>query len=131
MALTRMTKFKIALGVFGLLGLVALWQVGRYYWYFWYFLFTRSGYLRKVSLKGPPYCKYIMGEMVLQRGGEVAAGSEVWEFSVDAENEDAPIVKQIREAERAGKLATVRYRQDLNMWWRCAPTEFYVVGVEP
>lgn len=130
MALTRMTKFKIFLGVFGLFALIALWQVGRYYWYRGYSVGTRTGYLRKLSLKGPPYCKYLFGEMVLQRGGEVAAGQEVWEFSLDTTDEDSALAKSIREAERAGKLATVRYRQDLHMWWRCAPTEFFVTDVE-
>ena len=130
MALSRMTKFKIFLGLFGLMSLVALWQVARYYWYRAYSTGTRSGYLRKISLKGPPYCKYIMGEMVLQRGGEVAAGGEVWEFSLDTRDESSALLKEIHEVERAGKLTTVRYRQDLNMWWRCAPTEYYVLGIE-
>ncbi len=130
MAISRMGKFKMVLGVFGLLALVALWQVGRYYYYRGYATGTRTGYLRKVTTKGPPYCKYIVGELVVQRGGENAAGGETWEFSVDSRDENAPIVSQLREVEKAGKLATLRYRQDLHMWWRCAPTEFFVTGVE-
>jgi len=130
MALSRMAKFKIFLGFFGLLALVALWQVGRYYYYRGWAKGTKSGYLRKVQLKGPPYCKYIIGEVVLQRGGEVAQGGETWEFSVDTRDENAPIVQELHEAEKSGKLSTFRFRQDLNMWWRCAPTEYFVVGVE-
>ena len=130
MALSRMTKFKIFLGFFGIIALVALYQVGRFYYYYGYSKGTRSGYVRKVSLKGPPYCKYIVGELVLQRGGDLAQGTEVLEFSVDTRNEESQIVKDLRVAERSGQLATLRYRQDLNMWWRCAPTEYFITGVE-
>lgn len=130
MALSRMAKFKIFLVFFGLMALVALWQVARYYYYRGWAKGTKSGYLRKVQLKGPPYCKYILGEVVLQRGGEVAQGGEVWEFSVDTRDENAQIVKDLHDAEKTGKLSTFSFRQDLNMWWRCAPTEYFVVGVE-
>lgn len=130
MALSRKGKLKAALVVFLLLDGIVGWQVARYYWYHGYATGTRTGYLRKITTKGPPYCKYIVGELVLQRGGEVASGGETWEFSVDTKDESSPIVSELREVEKSGKLATVRYRQDLHMWWRCAPTEFYVTGVE-
>jgi hypothetical protein len=130
MPLSRMTKFKIFLVFFGMIALVALWQVGRYYYYRGWSVGTRTGFVRKMALKGPPYCKYIMGELVLQRGGEVASGGEILEFSVDTKDEESKIVKDLRHAEKEGKLATLRYRQDLNMWWRCAPTEYFVTGVE-
>jgi hypothetical protein len=130
MALSRKGKLKIALWLFGAVALVALYQVARYYYFYGWARGTKSGYLRKVQTKGPPYCKYVMGEVVLQRGGEVAQGGEVWEFSVDTRDDDAPIVKDLREAEKSGKLTTFKFRQDLHMWWRCAPTEYFVVGVE-
>jgi hypothetical protein len=128
--MTGKAKLKIALVFLGLIALVALWQVGRYYWYRGYAQGTKSGYLRKLQVKGPPFCKYVMGEVVLQRGGEVAQGGEVWEFSIDTRDEESQIFKDLRDAEKSGKLSTFRFRQDLNMWWRCAPTEYFVVGVE-
>jgi hypothetical protein len=128
--MTGKAKLKIALVFLGLVSLVALWQVGRYYWYRGYAQGTKSGYLRKLQTKGPPFCKYVMGEVVLQRGGEVAQGGEVWEFSIDGSDEASSLFKDLREAEKSGKLATFRFRQDLHMWWRCAPTEYFVVGVE-
>ena len=125
-----MAKVKIVLVLLGLVGLVVGYQAAKYWWYKGYAKGTKSGYLRKLQQKGPPYCKYTMGEVVLQRGGEVAQGGEVWEFSVDDDREDSPLVKELREAEKAGKLVTFRFRQDLHMWWRCAPTEYFVTGVE-
>jgi hypothetical protein len=131
MAMSRMGKLKVFFGVIGLLGLVALWQVGRYYYYLGYAKGTKSGYLRKLQTKGPPYCKYVLGEVVLQRGGEVAQGGEVWEFSIDSGDEHAPVLfKELRDAEKSGKLVTFQFRQDLHMWWRCAPTEYFVTGLE-
>ncbi len=130
MPLSRMTKLKIFLGFFGLIALVVGYQVARYYYYRAWSVGTRTGYVRKVSLKGPPYCKYIMGELVLQRGGEAAQSNEILEFSVDTKDEESKLVKDLRTAEKAGQLTTIRYRQDLNMWWRCAPTEYFAVGVE-
>jgi hypothetical protein len=127
---TGKTKLKVVLGVMGLLGLVALWQLARYYYYLGWERGTKTGYLRKLTVKGPPYCKYVAGEVVLQRGGENAQGGEVWEFSVDDGREDAPIVKDLREAEKSGKLTTFKFRRDLNMWWRCTPTEYFIVGLE-
>jgi len=35
-----------------------------------------------MSVKGPPYCKYLSGELVLQ-GSQPNQPAEVWEFSVD------------------------------------------------
>jgi hypothetical protein len=128
--MTGKAKLKIALVFFGLIALVAVWQTARYYWYRGYAVGTKSGYLRKLQVKGPPFCKYVMGEVVLQRGGEVAQGGEVWEFSIDHNDENDLVFKDLREAEKSGKLSTFRFRQDLNMWWRCAPTEYFVVGVE-
>ncbi len=130
MALARRSRLKIALGFLAVVGLVAAWQGMRYWWFRGYAKGTKSGYLRKLQQKGPPFCKYVMGEVILQRGGEVAQGGETWEFSIDTRDENAQIVKDLREAEKSGKLITFQFRQDLHMWWRCAPTEYFVTGVE-
>ncbi len=130
MPLSRKAKFKIFLVLFGIVAMFGLYQTGRYYYYRGYSTGTKTGIVRKVSYKGPPYCKYVMGEMVMQQGANAVQETQVWEFSVDVRDENAPIVKTLREAEKSGKLATLRYRQDLNMWWRCAPTEYFVTDVE-
>jgi hypothetical protein len=127
---TGRAKLKVVLAVLGLFALVALWQVARYYYFLGWERGTKTGYLRKLTTKGPPYCKYVAGEVVLQRGGENAQGGEVWEFSIDERNDDSPIAKDLREAEKSGKLTTFKFRRDLHMWWRCAPTEYFVVGLE-
>lgn len=131
--MTGKAKLKIAAVILGLISLVVLWQVGRYYYFRGWERGTKSGYLRKLYVKGPPYCKYIAGEVVLQRGGEVAQGGEVWEFSVDGspgKEDENPIVKDLRDAEKSGKLTTFKFRRDLHMWWRCTNTEYFVEGTE-
>ncbi len=130
MPLSRKAKFKIFLVFFGLIAVAALYQTGRYYYYKGWSRGTKTGIVRKIAYKGPPFCKYILGEMVMQQGSNAVAETQVWEFSIDANDENAPIVKQLQEAEKSGKLATLRYRQDLNMWWRCAPTEYFVTEVD-
>src|ERR1700742_4294846 len=92
MPMSRKGKFKVFLAFFALISLVAAWQGMRYWWFHGYATGTRRGYLRKITLKGPPYCKYIVGELVMQQGGDLAQGGETWEFSVDTRDENAPIV---------------------------------------
>src|SRR5688572_32585193 len=104
MPLSRKGKLKIALVLFGLVGLVVGYQAVKYWWYKGYAKGTKSGYLRKLQSKGPPYCKYVLGEVVLQRGGEVAQGGEVWEFSVEDDGEEGRLVRGLGEAGRAGSL---------------------------
>lgn len=128
--MSRKSKLKVFLGFFTVFAVIALYQTARYYYFRGYATGTRTGYLRKVTTKGPPYCKYTVGELVLQKGGDMAQGGETWEFSLDTSDPGAAIVQQLREVEKAGKLATLQYRQDLHMWWRCAPTEYIVTGVE-
>ena len=130
MALSRMGKLKVFLGFFGVIAVVALFFTARYYYYRGYSEGTRTGYVRKISYKGPPYCKYVMGEMVMQQGNAAVTENQTWEFSIDASSLDAPLAKQLQDAERSGKLTTLKYRQDLHMWWRCAPTEYFITAVE-
>jgi hypothetical protein len=129
MALTRKAKVILVLIP---LGLVALWQGWRgiqYAWYRGYSRGTRTGVVRKMSVKGPPFCKYVLGEMVLQ-GSLPGMPYETWEFSVDDERPDAPIMKGLHEAERAGERVTLQYRQDKKALFRCTPNEYFVIGIE-
>ena len=126
MALGR--KGKAILGVIAALTLVASFFAVKLWWYRGYSRGTRSGIVRKVSVKGPPYCKYLAVEMAVQGNG--IAQTEVWEFSVDDENEASPVVKALKEAEKSGDRVTIDYRQDLNQWYRCTPSEYFAVGVE-
>ncbi len=122
-------RIKISLGVLAVLGLLAAWQGFRYWWYHGYSTGERTGVLRKVSVKGPPACKYAEGELALT-GTQAGQPSEVWTFSVDDRSDGNPIMVQLREAERAGTRVTLHYRQDLRSWWRCTPNEYFVTQVE-
>jgi hypothetical protein len=111
-------KLKIA-GVFlGLLALVALWQWASYEFKIAYSKGSRTGVVRKVSVKGPPYCKYLEGEMALQ-GGVPGMAQEIFLFTVDDHSESNPIVQALKKAEREGARVTLDYRQDKPIWWRC------------
>jgi hypothetical protein len=101
----------------------------RVWWFRGYSRGTRTGIVRKMSYKGPPYCKYLSGEMVLQ-GTMPGQPVESWEFSVDDEHETSPIVRQLHEAEKTGVRVTLQYRQDLHSLFRCTPSEYFVTGVE-
>jgi hypothetical protein len=79
-------------------------------------------------VKGPPYCKYLSGEMAVQGNG--LAQIEIWEFSIDDDSDKNPLVKQLKDAEKSGERVTIDYRQDLNQWYRCTPSEYFVTGVE-
>ena len=129
MALSGKTKLRIALGVFvvliGFVGVEAL----RVWWFRGYSRGTRTGVIRKISYKGPPYCKYMMGEMALQ-GTIPGQPVEIWEFSVDDEKTSNPLVQQLHAAERSAERVTLQYRQDLHSLFRCTPSEYFVTGVE-
>jgi hypothetical protein len=99
----------------------------RYWWYRGYSKGTRTGTVRKVSIKGPPYCKYLSGELVVQGN---ALQPELWEFSVDDDAETNPIVKDLQAAEKNGNKVTLHYRQDLHSLYRCTPSEYFVTKVE-
>jgi hypothetical protein len=129
MALSRKAKISLIVGPIVLLALVVLSQLGRVWWYSAYSEGTRTGVIRKISIKGPPYCKYLSAEMVLQSAipGQPA---EVWEFSVDEDDETSPLVMALHETEKKGERVTVRYRQDLGSLYRCTPSEYFVTAIE-
>ena len=128
--MSRRAKFKLFLGFLGVAALFTVYLTARYFYFYGRETGSRTGYLRMITVEGPPYCKYVSGELVLQKGGEVAAGGETWTFSLDSRDPNSPLVQQLREVEKAGKQTTLNYRRDLNMWWRCAPTEFFVTAVD-
>src|SRR4051794_17629981 len=116
MALGR--RSKIILALLAVIGLLASFVGGKLWWYRGYSRGSRTGIVRKVSVKGPPYCKYLAAEMAVQGSG--IAQTEVWEFSVDDLSDTNPLVVQLKAAERSGDRITVEYRQDLEQWYRCS-----------
>jgi hypothetical protein len=126
MALGR--KGKIILVLLAAMVVPVSFEWLRLWWYRGYSRGTRTGILRKVSVKGPPYCKYLSGEMAVQGTG--LAQTELWEFSVDDDRDSNPIVQQLHAAERSGERVTLKYRQDLKQWYHCTPSEYFVIGVE-
>ena len=129
MALGRTTKIRLVLGIFAALLLFVGIEAVRVWWFRGYSRGTRTGVVRKVSYKGPPYCKYLSGEMALQ-GTVPGQAVEIWEFSIDDERENNPVVKEIHEAEKNGARITVKYRQDLHSLFRCTPSEYFITGIE-
>ncbi|HXU73972.1 MAG TPA: hypothetical protein VN947_31845 [Polyangia bacterium] len=122
-------RIKIGLAIFAVAGVLAAWQGFRYWWYHGYSVGERTGVVRKFAVKGTPACKYAEGELALT-GSAPTQNVEIWTFSVDHHSDADPVVKQIREAERAGTRVTLKYRQDLKSWWRCTPDEYFVTAVE-
>ena len=109
--------------------LFALVEVTRVWWFRGYSKGSRTGIVRKVSIKGPPYCKYLSGELALQ-GGQPGQPPEVWEFSIDgADDPSNPLVVKLNEVERSGERVTLSYRQDLHSLFRCTPSEYFVTDV--
>src|ERR1041384_7855008 len=106
MPLGRRAKIRIALGVVGALLLFAGIEAARVWWFHGYSRGTRTGVIRKLSYKGPPYCKYISGEMALQ-GTLPGQPVEIWEFSIDDESDSNPVLKQMHEAEKSGERITL------------------------
>ena len=128
MALPAKTKLLLALAPVALVLLFGSWKGVQYWWYRGYSQGTRSGIVRKVSIKGPPYCKYLSGELAVQ--GATPMQNEIWEFSVDDDTEANPIVVALKEAEKKGHRVTLEYRQDLHSMYRCTPSEYFVTRVE-
>lgn len=124
----RSKKLLILLPI-ALLLLFSGYEGCRVFWYRGYSKGSRTGVIRKMSVKGPPYCKYLSGELVLQ-GAQPGLAPEVWEFSVDDDSDNNPIVQQLHEAERSGTRVTLDYRQDLHSLFRCTPSEYFVTKVE-
>ena len=129
MALTRKAKVYIALVPIVALLLLFGFQGIKYWWYRAYSKGTRTGVIRKVAEKGPPYCKYLSAEMVLQ-GTAAGQPAEIWEFSVDDDAETNAVVVGLHDAEKKGEKVTLHYRQDLHSMFRCTPSEYFVVRVE-
>ncbi|MBS1153685.1 MAG: hypothetical protein H6Q89_5383 [Myxococcaceae bacterium] len=110
--------------------LFTLVELTRVWWYRGYSKGSRTGVVRKISIKGPPYCKYFSGELALQ-GGQPGQPPEIWEFSIDgADDEKNPLVVNLKEAERSGARVTLNYRQDLHSLFRCTPSEYFVGSLE-
>jgi hypothetical protein len=124
----RSAKGILLTTVFGLLFVVAAWQGLRAWWLHGYSMGTRTGRVSKFSYKGSPLCKYWSGELLTSVG---MAAPEVWTFTTDADRPDDPVIKAIEAAEASGSdKTTLQYRQDKGRWWSCAPTEYYVIGVQ-
>lgn len=123
------TRSKLMLGIFGLLVLTAGVLAGRYWWYKGYSVGTRTGIVRKVSVMGPPFCKYLSGELV-QNGQTPGQLPEIWYFSVDDLKDENPLVQDLYKVAKEGNRVTLRYRQDLKALYRCSPTEYFVTGIE-
>ena len=129
MAISRRTKVLLSLVPFAVLAVWLGWRGVRYAWYRGYSIGTRSGVVRKLSVKGPPYCKYLSGELVLQ-GSLPGMPFETFEFSVDDDRPETPLVKALHDAERKGERITLVYRQDRLSLFRCTPSEYFVTSVE-
>jgi hypothetical protein len=125
----RKWKVRLVLAPIAMVLLLAAFLGGRYWWYRGYSKGTRTGVIRKVTEKGPPYCKYLSAEMVVQTGG-ITSAADVWEFSVDDDAPTAPVVVALRAAEKTGERVTIDYRQDLGSLYRCTPSEYFATKVE-
>ena len=129
MPLGRKGKIRLVLGVVGALVLFVGIEALRVWWFHAYARGTRTGVIRKLSYKGPPYCKYISGEMALQ-GTLPGQPVEIWEFSIDDESDSNPVLRAMHEAEKSGARITLQYRQDLHSLFRCTPSEFFITGID-
>jgi hypothetical protein len=128
-------KVKVLMGIGILMFLVTAWQYVSYWLARGYSRGSRTGIIRKVSVKGPPYCKYLEGEMALQ-GGNIGQPAEIFKFTVDDHGDANPIVQELKKAERDGARVTLDYRQDKSLWWRCngggivPDGQYFIVKVE-
>ena len=127
MALPKKAIAILALIPVTLVLLYAAYAGVRVWWYRGYSKGTRTGIVRKISVKGPPYCKYLSGELTTQMN---QMAPEIWEFSVDDDTETNPVVVALHEAEKKGERVTLHYRQDLHSLYRCTPSEYFVTKVE-
>jgi len=122
------TRGKLIFALVAVLSLLAAWQGLRYWWYKAYSVGERTGFLRKLTIKGTPMCKYVEGEMALI-GAVPGSVAETWTFSIDGTGQDQPVYKKLEVASRSDKVVTLKYRQDLKSWWRCTPHEYFVTDV--
>jgi hypothetical protein len=128
MALPRKAKLLLVLLPFVAVLVLGGWKGLQYWWYRAYSTGSRTGVVRKVSVKGPPYCKYLAGELAVQ--GATPIQAEIWEFSVDDDADANPVVVALHDAEKSGARVTLHYRQDLHSMFRCTPSEYFVTSVE-
>jgi hypothetical protein len=128
MAIPRKAKILLILFPIAALLLFSGYEGLRVWWYRAYSKGSRTGIVRKISIKGPPYCKYLSGEMGVQ--GSSALQPEIFEFSVDDDSDKNPVVVALRNAEKSGERVTLDYRQDLHSLFRCTPSEYFVTKVE-
>jgi hypothetical protein len=122
-------KIRIVLWALAALMLFVGVEALRVWWFRGYSRGTRTGVLRKISYKGPPYCKYMLAEMALQ-GTIPGQPVEIWEFSIDDESGKNPLLIRLHEAERNAERVTLQYRQDRHSLFRCTPSEYFVTAVE-
>lgn len=112
----------------------------RWWWNYAYSRGTRTGVLRKLSIKGSPLCKFVSGELALAGQGP-GLTQDLWQFTLDDTNESNPLFVKLRTAERAAKPVTVEYRQDRGNTAKLSqtfcpktgedsPPEYYAIGVQ-
>ena len=128
MAQPRKLKWLLVLVPVVLMMVFGSYEGLRVWWYRGYSRGSRTGVVRKVSVRGPPYCKYLSGEMAVQASSLVTP--EIFEFSVDNDADTNPVVVALRDAEKKGDRVTLDYRQDLHALFRCTPSEYVVTKVE-
>lgn len=128
MAIPRSTKLRIILGIVVVLLLAGGWSALSISWRRGHAHGIVTGTVRKISVHGPPYCKFLTGELVYQ-GGNAGQQQEVFNFSVDDHQESNPVVRDLEAAERSGARVTLDYRQDLRLWWRCNPSQLFITAV--
>jgi hypothetical protein len=126
--LSKKAKWLVVLVPVALVLLVVAYQAGQVWWYRGYSKGSRTGVVVKVTIKGPPYCKYLEGEMKV--GGAATMTPETWKFSVDDDSETNPIVIALKDAEKKQTPVTLDYRQDLHALYRCTDSEYFIVKVE-
>jgi hypothetical protein len=138
-----MTKRKKVWFVLSLLSVVLIGsgvQWLRWWWNQSYSRGTRTGILRKLSIKGSPLCKFVSGELAL--AGQVPGlAQDIWMFTLDDTNESNPLFVKLRAAERSAKPVTVEYRQDRGNTAKLSqafcpktgedsPPEYYAISVQ-
>ncbi|HEX2569585.1 MAG TPA: hypothetical protein VH877_08505 [Polyangia bacterium] len=112
----------------------------RWWWNYGYSRGTRTGVLRKLSIKGSPLCKFVSGELALAGQGP-GQTQDIWQFTLDDTNESNPLFVKLRTAERGAKPVTIDYRQDRGNTAKAsqmfcpktgedAPPEYYATGVQ-
>jgi hypothetical protein len=126
--MTTQGKLRTVGVIFLLLLGVAGWQLVYYKLHYGYGNGTRTGLIRKLSVNGPPGCKYYTGELVLP--GNNIGQPEKWQFSID-DYEKNPLQQKLETLEKSGKAVTLRYRLDRPMWWRfCNPSEYFITDID-